>query len=172
MWGRELGVSSYRWPLLLVLCCLREGKREQEGTGETQLRCGQKGSKIRSSRSHFSGNGRPDKPSTILSSSAATGYLATPSCCLQVASSWQQGWVGGGCCCCWPPAVTAIYCATLSSTVLKHDPYPLVNTGGHSNRRRLCAGGGTCLRRGEWGYNTDVWPVCGLVLIADSRSTK
>lgn len=34
--------------------------------------------------------------------------------------------LGGGCCCycCWPPTVAAIYCATLSSTVLKHDPHP------------------------------------------------
>lgn len=30
MWGRELRMSSYRWPLLSVLCCLREGKRDAQ----------------------------------------------------------------------------------------------------------------------------------------------
>lgn len=107
MWGRELGVSSYRWPLPLVLCCFHEGKRDQKGPEGTRRERGnavvlwsereEKENTERrenSNRSHFSGNRRPDKPSTILSSSAATGYLATSSCCLQVAPSWQQGWVG------------------------------------------------------------------------------
>lgn len=97
MRGRERRVSSYRWPLLLVLCCLREGGEGPGGNRETQLCCGQEGKKIQraeSNRSDFISDKRLDKPATIPSSSAATGYLATPSCCLQVALSGQQGRVG------------------------------------------------------------------------------
>lgn len=80
----------------------RGTRRDQKGTRKRSCVVVRKGGKRKywekrrenSNRSHFSGNRRPDKPSTILSSSAATGYLATSSCCLQVAPSWQQGWVG------------------------------------------------------------------------------
>lgn len=40
---------------------------------------------------HFSGNRKPEEPSIILSSSPATGYLATQSARVQVPPSCQQG---------------------------------------------------------------------------------
>lgn len=100
-WGQSfhyVGNGSSEFLPTAGLCCwcyvasVRGRKREPGGTVLWSEK-----KKIRrenSYRSHFRGNGKPDKPYTILSSSAATGYLATPSCCLQVAPSWQQGRVG------------------------------------------------------------------------------
>lgn len=116
------------------LCCWcyvasMKGKRDQKGERKHSLCCGQEEKNIQreeSRKSDFIGKESLDKPSTMLSSSAATGYLATPSCFLQVAPSGQV-WVRAATAAAADhQAVTAIYCATASSAGLKHDPHPMV----------------------------------------------
>lgn len=58
------------------------GKRDQRGTGRCGFVVGENRGQQQKSLT-----GDKTSPCSLLSSSAATGYLATPSCCLQVAPS-------------------------------------------------------------------------------------
>ena len=96
MWWRELEASSYHWPLLLVLSCLRQGGWGTRGwTGKMRNVMWSEVEKrkwVEDRREDKSNRnvlmGDKTSHSTTLSSSAANGCLATPSCCLQVAPSW------------------------------------------------------------------------------------
>lgn len=173
MWEREQGVSSYRWPLLLVLCCLREEKRDQKGTRKRSCVAVRKWRKNKTQREEgeekatevtFSGNVRPDQVLHHTIIICCHRLPSNPSCCF-AGGSFLTTRLGGGCCyCCWPPIVTPIYCASVSSTVQKHDPLPLVNIEG--GRVQV---GWTCPWRGKWELQYG-YVACALCVGFDSDS--